>query len=41
MPTLEKAFGSGGVHVISIPIDYSENVRVLVDELRERGIEKA
>jgi len=41
VPTLEKAFGSGGVHVISIPIDYSENVRVLVDELRERGIEKA
>jgi acetolactate synthase I/II/III large subunit len=40
-PTLEKAFASGGVHVISIPIDYSENVRVLVDELRERGIEKA
>src|SRR6516165_8575103 len=40
VPSLEDAFGSGGVHVISIPIDYSENVRVLVDELRERGIEK-
>jgi acetolactate synthase-1/2/3 large subunit len=35
-PTLDAAFKSGGVHLISIPIDYSENVRVLVDELRAR-----
>ena len=35
-PTLEAAFGEGGVHLVSIPIDYSENVRVLVDELRTR-----
>ncbi|MBR0827899.1 acetolactate synthase large subunit [Bradyrhizobium manausense] len=34
VPTLDAAFKSGGVHLISIPIDYSENVRVLVDELR-------
>jgi acetolactate synthase-1/2/3 large subunit len=36
VPTLDAAFKSGGVHLISIPIDYSENVRVLVDELRAR-----
>ncbi|MBA2710212.1 MAG: acetolactate synthase large subunit [Tatlockia sp.] len=33
---LEKAFQSGGVHLIVFPIDYSENKRVLVDELQAR-----
>ena len=28
-PTLDAAFKEGGVHLVSIPIDYSENVRVL------------
>ncbi|MBI2255407.1 MAG: acetolactate synthase large subunit [Proteobacteria bacterium] len=32
-PTLEAAFNSGGVHLITVPIDYSENTRVLVEEL--------
>ena len=36
IPTLENAFTDGGVHLIAVPIDYSENTRVLVDELRER-----
>jgi len=36
IPTLERAFKSGGVHLISVPIDYSENTRVLIDELREK-----
>ena len=36
MPTLEAAFAAGGVHLIAVPIDYSENKRVLVDELRDR-----
>ncbi len=36
-PTLDAAFKEGGVHLVVIPIDYSENVRVLVDELRARG----
>jgi len=36
VPTLEAAFAAGGVHLIAIPIDYSENTRVLVDELRDR-----
>jgi len=34
--TLQKAFAAGGVHLIVAPIDYSENTRVLVDELRQR-----
>jgi acetolactate synthase I/II/III large subunit len=33
---LEKAFTHGGVHLVNVPIDYSENERVLVKELRER-----
>jgi acetolactate synthase-1/2/3 large subunit len=33
---LEAAFRAGGVHLIAVPIDYSENKRVLVDELRDR-----
>jgi acetolactate synthase-1/2/3 large subunit len=36
IPTLEKAFAEGGVHLVAVPVDYSENTRVLVDELRER-----
>jgi acetolactate synthase-1/2/3 large subunit len=33
-PTLERALADGGVHLVAVPIDYSENERVLVDELR-------
>ena len=36
VPTLEAAFAGGGVHLVTVPIDYSENMRVLVDELRDR-----
>jgi acetolactate synthase-1/2/3 large subunit len=32
-PTLEKAFAGGGLHLITVPIDYSENSRVLIDEI--------
>ena len=32
VPTLEAAFAGGGVHLVDVPIDYSENTRVLVDE---------
>jgi acetolactate synthase I/II/III large subunit len=35
-PALEQAFTAGGVQLVIVPIDYSENTRVLVDELRER-----
>jgi acetolactate synthase-1/2/3 large subunit len=34
VPTLEAAFTAGGVHLVEVAIDYSENARVLVDELR-------
>ena len=36
VPVLEAAFAGGGVHLVDVPIDYSENTRVLVDELRNR-----
>jgi acetolactate synthase-1/2/3 large subunit len=32
--TLEAAFAEGGVHLVAVPVDYSENSRVLTDELR-------
>jgi acetolactate synthase-1/2/3 large subunit len=34
VPALEQAFVAGGLHLIAVPIDYSENIRVLIDELR-------
>jgi len=37
LPTLEAAFKGGGVHLVDVPIDYSENTRVLVEELRNRN----
>ncbi|MDQ2803874.1 MAG: acetolactate synthase large subunit, partial [Pseudomonadota bacterium] len=36
IPTLDAAFRAGGVHLVDVPIDYSENERVLGDELRAR-----
>ncbi len=36
IPTLEAAFAAGGVHLVATPIDYSENRRVLVEELKAR-----
>ena len=40
-PALEAAFAGGGVHLVSAPVDYSENTRVLVDELRANAVDKA
>src|SRR5690348_1303080 len=34
VPALESAFKAGGVQLVSVPVDYSENLRVLVDEVR-------
>lgn len=34
--TLEHCFTQGGVHVIDLPVDCSENNKVLVDELKEK-----
>ena len=35
---LEAAFAAGGVHLVVTPVDYSENKRVLVDELRANAL---
>ena len=35
VPVLEDAFKGGGVHLVAVPVDYSENMRVLLTELRE------
>ena len=40
-PALEAAFREGGVQLVIVPVDYSENSRVLVDELRNRMSEVA
>ncbi|MBF0192898.1 MAG: acetolactate synthase large subunit [Magnetococcales bacterium] len=36
IPILEKAFEAGGVHLIDVPVDYSENQKVLIDELEQK-----
>jgi acetolactate synthase-1/2/3 large subunit len=36
VPALDAAFDEGGVHLVVVPIDYSENTRVFVDELGGR-----
>jgi acetolactate synthase-1/2/3 large subunit len=41
IPTLQAAFEAGGVHLVTAPIDYSENIRVLVEELGNRVLEAA
>jgi acetolactate synthase-1/2/3 large subunit len=35
-PLLEKCFSEGGVHLVNLPVDYADNNRVLVDELKEK-----
>ena len=40
-PMLEAAFAGGGVHLVTVPVDYSENMRVLVEELRIHSGKKA
>lgn len=35
-PRLQQCFDEGGVHLIDLPVDYSENKKVLVDELKEK-----
>ncbi len=37
VPVFEKAFQAGGVHLIDLPVDYSENQKVLIDELAARA----
>jgi acetolactate synthase-1/2/3 large subunit len=35
-PLLERCLAEGGVHLICLPVDYSENKRVLIDELKQK-----
>ncbi|MHA1539705.1 MAG: acetolactate synthase large subunit [Alphaproteobacteria bacterium] len=37
LPLMEDCFQKGGVHLIEVPIDYSENIKVLTDGLKERS----
>lgn len=36
-PLLEKCLNEKGVHIIDVPVDYSENERVLIEELQEKA----
>ncbi|MBV9653207.1 MAG: acetolactate synthase large subunit [Acetobacteraceae bacterium] len=36
VPTLHAAFEAGGVHLVTVPVDYTENTRVLIEELRNK-----
>jgi acetolactate synthase-1/2/3 large subunit len=33
--TLEAAYKTGGVHLVEIPVDYSDNKQLLIDDLRK------
>lgn len=35
-PLINQCFKEGGVHIIDLPVDYSENTKVLTDELKEK-----
>jgi acetolactate synthase I/II/III large subunit len=39
IPALDMAFRKGGVHLIAAPIDYSENIRVLTNELQSAALD--
>jgi acetolactate synthase-1/2/3 large subunit len=41
VPALKAAFAAGGVQLVSVPIDYSENMRVLVEELRDIAVKRS
>lgn len=32
----DHAFDKGGVHLVEVPVDYSQNTKVLIDELKQR-----
>ena len=36
LPKLSECLNSKGVHLIDIPMDYSENAKVLTEELKEK-----
>lgn len=39
VPKMEACFEAGGVHLVEVPMDYSENDRILNHEIRERSQE--
>jgi len=39
LPLLERCHQEPGVHVIEVPVDYSENDRILNHEIKERSAE--
>ena len=36
VPLLKSCFKEGGVHLVDLPVDYSENTKVLIDELKDK-----
>jgi acetolactate synthase-1/2/3 large subunit len=40
VPALNAAFAGGGVHIVSAPVDYAGNSRVLIDELQAHAAER-
>ena len=36
LPLLQQCFAKGGLHLVEVPVDYSQNQEVLVDELKEK-----
>ncbi len=36
VPLLERCYSESGVHLVEVEVDYSENTRVLIDELAKR-----
>ena len=37
VPLINQCFAKGGVHLIELPVDYSENIKVLIEELKEKA----
>ncbi len=37
LPLINQCYNQGGVHLIDLPVDYSENTKVLIDELKSKG----
>ena len=33
--TIARAYREGGVHVVDLPVDYSQNVKELITDLRD------
>ncbi len=36
LPIIQRCFTEGGIHLIELPIDYSESKKILIDELKEK-----